>query len=308
MMTNIAKLRHPDFIIVGAMKCMTSTLHEQLAAQDGIFMTDPKEPCYFSDDEVYRKGPDWYASLFAAAEPTDVCGESSTHYTKLPTYPHTVSRMHAAIPNAKLIYVMRHPIDRLVSQYIHDWTERLVNCPIDAAIDRRPEFIDYGRYDYQLAPFLAAFGPDKILPIFFERLSSHPQHEMNRIAKFLGITTRLVWDDTNSEHNASAKRLRRNRLRDAFMHAPGLTWFRRSCVPRPVRESIKAYWQMRERPRLSAQAVARLTKTFDADLARLGARWGVPLSCDTWRDVCQNLSEVGWAEADYEVDAAGTST
>lgn len=112
----------PDFIIIGGMKCATSTLHEQLALQPGIFMTSLKEPNFFSNDEEFAKGMDYYQSLFAGAQPQDLCGESSTHYTKLPTYPDTVKRLAEAFPQTKFIYVMRHPIDRLVSQYIHEWT------------------------------------------------------------------------------------------------------------------------------------------------------------------------------------------
>ena len=90
--------RMPDFIVMGAMKSATSTLHEQLSEQEGFFMTEEKEPNFFSNDEIYAKGLEWYASLFANAAPGDLCGESSTHYTKLPTYPHTVARMRAALP------------------------------------------------------------------------------------------------------------------------------------------------------------------------------------------------------------------
>ena len=146
--------RGPDFVVIGAMKCMTSTLHEQLAAQAGIFMSTPKEPYYFSNDEVYARGEDWYRGLFSDAKPGDLCGESSTHYTKLPSYPHTVARMHVAFPHLKLIYVMRHPIERLVSQYVHEWSVRNVDCGIDAAVDTLPELIDYSRYAYQLRAIL----------------------------------------------------------------------------------------------------------------------------------------------------------
>ena len=59
----------PDFIIIGAMKCGTSTLAAQLACQDGVFLTTPKEPNFFSDDEIYARGHGWYRSLFAAAAP-----------------------------------------------------------------------------------------------------------------------------------------------------------------------------------------------------------------------------------------------
>jgi hypothetical protein len=104
--------RQPNFITIGAMKSATSTLHEQLKQQPGFFMSEEKEPNFFSNDEIYANGLDWYSSLFSNAAPGDLCGESSTHYTKLTTYPHTVARMKAALPHVKLIYMIRHPIDR----------------------------------------------------------------------------------------------------------------------------------------------------------------------------------------------------
>ncbi len=100
----------PNFLIIGAMKCATSSLHEQLALQDGIFMTELKEPNFFSNDEEYTKGMSWYLSHFQDAQTEDLAGESSTHYTKLPTYPETITRIQEHLPNAKFIYVIRHPI------------------------------------------------------------------------------------------------------------------------------------------------------------------------------------------------------
>ena len=54
----------PDFIIIGAMKCATSTLHDQLSMHNSFFMTTPKEPNFFSNDEIYANGFHWYESLF----------------------------------------------------------------------------------------------------------------------------------------------------------------------------------------------------------------------------------------------------
>ena len=82
-----ASRRMPDFIIIGAMKSATSTLHNQLGAQSSIFMSSPKEPNFFSDDDIYNQGLSWYSGLFSDANGSDICGESSTHYTKLPDYP-----------------------------------------------------------------------------------------------------------------------------------------------------------------------------------------------------------------------------
>ena len=85
-------------------------------------MTTPKEPNFFSDDEIFARGLPWYENLFDAAASDDLKGEASTHYTKLPTYPNAAARLHAAHPDAKLIYLTRDPVERLVSHHIHEWT------------------------------------------------------------------------------------------------------------------------------------------------------------------------------------------
>ena len=92
----------PSFIIMGAMKCATSSIQKQLSLQDGIFMSEPKEPNFFSDDSVYSKGFSWYSQLFDDARTGDILGEASTHYTKLPDKPNSVVRMKKMLPDVKL--------------------------------------------------------------------------------------------------------------------------------------------------------------------------------------------------------------
>lgn len=274
----------PDFIIIGAMKCATSTLHEQLARQPGIFMSTPKEPNFFSDDDQYARGIQWYSSLFGAAPPDALCGESSTHYTKLPTWPRTIERMVAHVRGGvKLIYVMRHPIDRLISQYIHEWTQRVISCPIDAATDRHPELIEYSRYSMQLRPYFEAFGRENVLPMFSERLAVRPQDELERAAEFIGFTGQPKWDDALGEQNVSSQRLRRHSLRDALINLPVAKQLRRALVPQPVRDRIKRLWTMNERPQLSAAKLARLQAIFDEDLAHLGRWLGMELRCSNFK-------------------------
>ena len=163
-----ASERLPEFIIIGAMKSATSTLHNQLSAQPGIFMSTPKEPNFFSDDGIYKQGLGWYSGLFNEAVAEDICGESSTHYTKLPDYPQTIQRLKAAIPQPKLIYVMRHPVDRLISHYMHQWSQGVISCDINQAIDRYPELINYSCYGMQVTPYLKEFGSEAVLPLFFD--------------------------------------------------------------------------------------------------------------------------------------------
>ena len=272
----------PDFVIIGAMKCATTTLHDQLALQPGIFMSTPKEPCFFSDDDVYARGIGWYRSLFEGAGPGDIRGESSTHYTKLPTHPRSVERMVEHIPDARLIYVMRHPIERLISQYVHEWSMRTLVDPIDRAVDTVPALVDYGRYDLQIAPFLRAWGPERVLPVFFERLTAEPAEELNRVGRFIGCRSHLTWTQEAGRRNAGEQRLRRTPLRDFLVNTPMLKTLRRTLVPRSVRERVKRLWSIGDRPVLSPAMRMRLERIYDEDLARLGDRLGVQLSCATW--------------------------
>lgn len=278
----------PDFIIIGSMKAATSTLHMQLAQHAGIFMSNPKEPCFFSDDAQFARGMNWYESLFAASHPSDIRGESSTHYTKLPTYPRTIARMKQYLPaHIRFIYIIRHPIDRLISQYIHEWTQSVISAPIDVAIDRHPELIDYSRYAMQIEPYIQAFGCERVLPIFFERLSAHPQSELERVGGFIGYKSPLRWNESIKD-NVSADRMRASRWRDVLINAPGMKQLRRSFVPQSLRDRIKRLWMMKRRPQLSKDTVKRVEAIFDEDLRQLGSMLGIPqLCCATYNSIAR---------------------
>ncbi|MEM7229762.1 MAG: sulfotransferase [Planctomycetota bacterium] len=275
----------PDFIIIGAMKCATSTLHDQLAAQDGIFMTSPKEPNFFSDDDVFSRGESWYRDLFADAAVESLCGESSTHYSKLPTHDHTIERLVEMLgTDLRLVYMMRHPVDRLVSHYMHEWSQREITCPIDEAVSAHPELVDYGRYAYQLESWMNVFGQDAILPVFFERFVAEPQDELQRIATFLGLTSDVTWVEELKQRNASGERLRRSPVRDLLIDNPLARSVRRTLVPKSWRDRAKAIWTMQDRPTLSPDVQQEVCQRFDEDLATLGRWLNVgALSCETFK-------------------------
>ena len=282
-------MRMPDFIIIGAMKCATSTLHEQLARQPGIHMSEPKEPNFFSDDNTWKKGIEWYSWLFETARRTDMCGESSTHYTKLPTYPETIDRMKAHLPdNTRFIYLIRHPIERLVSHYIHEWTQRVIEDDIDDAIDEHPELIAYSRYSMQLRPYLDAFGRDAVLPVFFDQLAEDPQKVLEEVCWFIGYDRPVKWVEDVEKQNASGERLRTSALRDAVVKFPGMAALRRTFVPKPVRDRIKKAWTMKERPELTRRKERYVRDIFDADLAVLGGWMGLQMNCENFKEVARS--------------------
>lgn len=278
----------PDFILIGAMKSATSTLHEQLAVQPGIFMSSPKEPNFFSDEPQYAKGISWYSTLFESAVAGDLCGESSTHYTKLPTYPKTVERIFEHLPDVKTIYVMRHPIDRLVSQYIHQWTQREISVDINDAIAKHPELIAYSQYSQQLEPYFATFGKDRVLPVFFERVLQEPQEELTRICQFIGYAGKPVWDRELDAQNVSSQRMRKNSWRDTLVEFPVLKTVRKNFIPQSWRDRVKTLWMMKEKPQIDAEQMAYLKTVFDRDLAILGSWLGTELNCDRFKQVARS--------------------
>jgi hypothetical protein len=288
-------IHRPDFVVIGAMKSATTTLHEQLARQPGFFMTRMKEPNFFSDDSVHKRGWKWYSALFQDANPGDLRGESSTHYTKLPTYPRTVDRMVRHLPHLKLIYLMRHPLDRLISQYVHEVTAGRIRVGLSEAIRGHSELVDYGRYAMQLQPFLEAYGFENILPVFFPRFVTHSQSSLERIARFLAHRAVVRWDMTLKPQNVGRDRLRHNPIREVLVQAPVLSTLRQRIVPRDWSRSLKRHWKARiDPPRLATHLAERLRELFDADLAQLGAWLKIRLDCENFQEVTVSRSH-DWA-------------
>lgn len=290
--------RLADFYIIGAMKCATSTLHEQLARRARFHMSEPKEPNFFNDEKLVSHGFDDYASLFTLAKPEQITGESSTHYTKIPTYSGTAERILARTPKARFVYVMRHPVDRLISHYIHEWTENEVDTDISRAVLEQERFVAYSSYARQLRPFIERFGKQSILPVFFEHLVTHKEAELERVARFLGddSTEPFEWHREASQTNVSKDRLRKSKLREGVLSI-GVARRIKDALPQDIKERIKSVWRMEKRPELSLEARKQVETRLDADLDELGQQLGLKLSCASFSDVAKSTAPQ-WADAE----------
>ncbi len=287
-------MKLPDFIIIGAMKCATSTLHEQMASHESFFMSEPKEPCFFSDDVVYTKGIDWYMDLFLAAKSGQLKGESSTHYTKLPDYPKTIDRIVHHCPQlCKFIYVMRHPVDRLVSHYVHQWSQGVISCDINEAVHLFPELIHYSSYVMQIQPYLDRFGEDAVLPLFAERLRQNPQHELQVVFDFLGVKEKATWND-NLRSNVSSERIRPCVWRDALVEHPVLKKVRQTFVPKSLRTKIRSLWSMKKRPVLSVESQRYVEDLLKEDLCLLGDKLALQLTFDNFKQTITAQQNIQW--------------
>jgi len=262
-------MARPDFIIIGAMKCGTSTLAAQLGLQPGIFLTDPKEPNFFSDDAVFAQGRDWYENLFASAADGDIKGEASTHYTKLPTHPDTLARMSDMLESPKLIYLIRDPVARAVSHYIHEWSMGVISGDIEKAFAQHDALVDYGRYAMQIAPYVAHFGKSNVLMLSLETMKEAPQATLEQVCAFLGYQGTPRWREERAQVNASADRIRRFPLHKLVFDNPVAAALRRALIPQALRDRIKAARQMHDRPRLSAGLRADLEHRFTQDYGQL---------------------------------------
>lgn len=261
------------------MKCATTTLHDQLARQPGLFLSTPKEPNFFGDDAQWALGLAHYGRLFAAAPVGALCGESSTHYTKQREFPEACARMAASVPRVRLVYLMKHPVERLVSHYIHEWSQRVIDSPLEQAVERHPELIEYSCYAQQLAPYFDAFGPEAVLPVFVPWMQRHPQQVLEAVARHIGLNTPVHWQAEVERSNVSEQRLRLAPWMRWAVEHPVLQTARRRLVPRAWRDRVKDRLRMKERPALSPALRRQLEARFDQDLAQLGHRLGWTLDC-----------------------------
>lgn len=176
----------PTVIVIGAMKCATSAVHEHLDGHPEVSMSRPKELNFFNgpqhpphQDEQrwwrtgqWHRGVDWYARQFDGTAPAR--GESSPAYTA-PTSPEVPERMAAVVPDVRLLYLVRDPVDRAVSQYLHHHREGDERRPLgQALLDPGSQYLSRSRYHERLAPFLDRFRREQVHVVVQERLGQDP--------------------------------------------------------------------------------------------------------------------------------------
>jgi hypothetical protein len=186
-------VRLPDFLIIGAMKAGTTTVYRDLLTNPAIFMPKKKEPNNLCDDRVLEEsGRAEYAALFADARSDQRCGEASTSYTKRPVHKGVPERaLRVCGRELKLIYIMREPVSRIISQHYHSFLSGYFTTgDIDEAVRKHHELIDYSRYGWQLAAWREHFEADKIMAIRLEDFTADRRGWITRICEFLGVEPR----------------------------------------------------------------------------------------------------------------------
>ena len=176
----------PNFIVIGSMKSGTTTLCHLLGQHPDVFMATPKEIEFFCKDDIYARGWDWYLSLFADAKNGSAIGEGSTSYTKSPLFPNVPEKIARHLPDARLIYIVRHPLERIESHWMHRVQHGDVR-PFKKMLREYSNLIDTSRYWFQIQRYRKYFGDNQILVLFFEDLKKNPEMVLKQCFTFLSV-------------------------------------------------------------------------------------------------------------------------
>jgi len=200
--------RLPDFFIIGAMKAATTSLYLYLEHHPQIHVSHPKEPAYFIDGRDRDRGLDWYKSLFVTR--CRLAGEASTSYSKATRFPEVPKRLREAVPEARLIYILRDPLERIVSHYLHCLREGWEKRPFEEALyhDGPPRlYVDASRYAFQLERYLEYFPMEQILILETERLAEEPGKTLDETCRFLGLKNKIPQEALGVRYNTTRSRM-----------------------------------------------------------------------------------------------------
>jgi hypothetical protein len=234
----------PTFLIIGAMKGGTTSLHGYLRQHREVFMPERKELNFFLDEYAGRpidppeernwsRGITWYEQQFAGAEGELAVGEASPNYSRYPTYPGVAERIAAVVPKVKLIYLVRNPIDRVFSHYLHDLANGREQRPLHIAVRRDDRYLAPSRYAMQLEHYFRVFSPGQVLLLKADDLLARRAETVRRVLEFIGVNGN-VHLRLDFEAHRSSEKLERSR---ALIFARRSRY--RRVVPRPIRRRLR---------------------------------------------------------------------
>lgn len=297
------RVSRPDALIIGAPKAGTSALHTALAQHPQVYASRIKEPKYYmctdAPPPAYR-GPgdahsqrEWvwrdrdYQELFAGAADDALRLESTPFYLYLP---HARRRLADELPQARFIVVIRDPVDRAYSNWMHLWVDGLEpEADFVTAWHLEEERIragwapfwhyrQLGRYGEQLADLFARVERERILVLRYRRLVDEPAAALNQVCAFLGIETDLV-DTIPADNSRPFVRpgLRATVLGRAIRAGSAAGSYLRPQVwrqaARPFYKALQS-GQPEQRPRLTPEIRAQLVKDCQDDITLLESLLG----------------------------------
>jgi hypothetical protein len=198
----------PTFVVIGAMKAGTVSLRHYLDEHPDVFLGRGGkfgEPNFFIAEYNWPRGRGWYESLFDGADTAAAIGECSPSYTMAPAFRGVPERMAQVVPDARLVYVVRDPIARMQSMYMHQVSAGRERRRAEAALlDER--YLGPSLYGFQLAAFLDHFDRSQVLVIASEVLRDRPREALSAVFGHLAVDPAAIdLDQRHRDHRSIDK-------------------------------------------------------------------------------------------------------
>jgi len=256
-------------MLIGAMKCGTTTLHSHLSQHPEICGGTVKEPEYFSQQSgqaQYKEGR--YEDLFPVASQHRFVLDASPGYTKYPNESGVPERIKAYGLAPYFVYIIRNPFERIRSHYNYMQRDPNWRTSIDS-----PYLVEVSKYAMQLAQFEGHFPADRILLVEFDQLKADPARLCRRIFEFVGASSFEIDlpSDPVINKTYSTKHMRIQQYVGRFGKYFPMSirlWFRRTM------ESLFPAKQLQ----LSTTENAKIKAALAEDMAQLHAKYGIDIS------------------------------
>jgi len=292
----------PNFIVIGAAKAGTSSLWHYLNQHPEVYMSPVKEPGFFAweGDELDFQGPgdqerrlpinnyEDYCKLFENVGNEIAIGEACTDYLYSPKAP---KKIRYYIPDAKLIAILRNPVDRAYSQFLgntkdgyeplNDFSQALKEEEnrINNNWHYRWHYRARGFYYMQLSRYFNEFDPNQIRIYLYEDWVSNPIEILQDIFEFIGITKEFI-PDTSVRLNSSPLQIKNKKLHN-FLNQRNLgKTILKPLFPKQVRKQIRNFFinQNLTKSSLTSKQRKQLIKTYRQDILNLQQLIGRDLS------------------------------
>ena len=271
---NIDRGALPNLIIIGAMKCGTTSLHHYLNLHPEISMSSKKELNFFRAGKDWQQGIEWYKSHFTNS--TKIRGEASPSYSACHKWPGVASRIYSVVPEAKLIYILRDPVERIISQYMHKKLDGVEHRTINEALAQydRPDnnYIVRSKYYLQLKEYLNYFSPQQILILTLEELSSHRGATLKKVFSYLEVDDSFKVPQIDKKIHQTKNKVQKNSWGFFISKMPLLN--RVGMLPFDTRWRIEKllytpFSRQIEKPQLNPELRQQIIDLLREDIARL---------------------------------------
>jgi len=201
----------PNLIVIGAQKCGTSVLHYYLSLHPEVSMSKPKELNFFIEERNWPRGLDWYKAQFDAE--ATVRGEASPNYTAFPQHEGVPERMHSVVPEAKLIFMVRDPLERIAAHWVHNYAKRREKGTLAETLAHpNTSYVNRSKYAMQLERFLALYPKQQVMVFQQSELRLQRMETLRKVFEFVGVDPDFTHPRFEQERHQTSGKTRATRL------------------------------------------------------------------------------------------------